>query len=86
MRDFDGILLIVGVAFLMSLLLSGCTRAVVNNAMLPDVVKYSKATQAQAAAEVDANACPVHIELAKDYHVMRNQVRAAKGEKVYLPK
>lgn len=51
---------------------------------IPDVVYYSENTQKKVAEEIPS--CPASAELLKDYHVMRNQARSLKGEKVNLLK
>jgi len=46
---------------------------------LPDVVEYSRETQSKAADELEENDIPVLREFMKDYSVMRDQTRRAKG-------
>ena len=67
------------------LLLSGCAKEpseVVDNLTLPDLVNYPQSKMTLAAAEIDANFCPILGELAVDYGVARDQIRVALGKKV----
>lgn len=41
--------------------------------VLPDVVQYSRDFQNTLADEASTGSCPAHVEVGKDYHVMRKQ-------------
>ena len=56
--------------------LSGCATVGSDPRLTtPDVVTYSRATQARAADEIQAGKCPVMTEMVKDYAIMRDQAR-----------
>lgn len=62
-----------------TILLTGCARAVSDHAACPPVVEYPTEFQRRAAAEVEALPPNTVIErLLADYHVMREQGRACK--------
>lgn len=58
-------------------LLSGCSGVISKPTGLtcPDVVNYSRETQASAASELTTQNVPVLTEFMKDYSVMRDQSR-----------
>lgn len=69
-------------ALCMVLTLSGCgpTQSIpadktMRKLTAPTLFSYTKQTQAKAAEEVKANTCPVLIEMGKDYHIVRKQIR-----------
>lgn len=67
---------------MMCSLLTGCAREVseIQKLVLPDVVVYSKEVQNRAAHELQTQNVPTLAEFMKDYKVMRDQVRVARGE------
>ena len=73
---------------LLSVLLTGCAQELSDERIIkdtqPDLVEYDKATQKKAAAEMDkfCGMVPTICEMLVDYGVMRDQVRAARGQKV----
>ena len=75
-----------GITVLMiALFLSGCGKARFDDTArlaLPHVVEYSRYVQSQAAEELEACPAPALFEMMKDYAVMRDQARRARGERV----
>ena len=67
---------------MMMVLLTACETVTFSPAAIPDVVEYSPKVQEAAADEIERNDVPVLTEFMKDYKVMRDQARAAKGEHV----
>ena len=68
-----------------ALLLTGCGKARFDDTAklaLPHVVEYSRDQQEKAADEIEACAIPTVMEMLKDYAVMRDQTRRARGERV----
>jgi len=76
----------VAIALITISFLTSCETIVFKQGSVPDVVAYSAKTQDKVLAEMQSCPAPTTIELLKDYHVMRNQARFLKGEKVNLPK
>lgn len=80
------------IAPILLLTLTSCTEAIFEPSATPDIVGYSKETQVRAAKEIQKLKCdprlndpaeceaPTLVEMNKDYGVMRDQVRAMKGE------
>lgn len=66
---------------MMSVLLTACCRDSFEyqNLILPDLIEYPTELQIQGAKEIRDNDVPVLAEFMKDYKVMRDQVRVAKG-------
>lgn len=65
---------IIGLIVMLSL--TACSQG--TSRALPDLVEYSKSTQAKAAKELQNNNVPTLLEFMKDYKVMRDQTRALK--------
>jgi len=59
-------------------LLTSCATASFDALYLPDVVEYTKEQQTKAADEIETNNIPTIIEMMKDYHIMRQQTKAAR--------
>lgn len=66
--------------------LTSCAPTLFKEGGVPDVIVYSANTQQTVLKELEACSAPTTVELLKDYHVMRNQARSLKGQKVKLPK
>lgn len=64
------------------LLLSGCAGATFSKEAriaLPDIIEYSHERQIKAADELGQFEVPTLMEFLKDYYVMRQQARRARG-------
>ncbi len=64
---------------MMMFLLTGCGVVRFSSANLPDVVEYTPQQQLKALREHESGQCSALVGMAKDYLVMRDQTRAAKG-------
>ncbi len=69
-------------ALMMLSLLTACGGATFSDEAriaLPDVIEYSRDVQNKAADELLSCQVPTITEFMKDYHVMREQARRARG-------
>lgn len=72
------------IGLMIASLLTACGREIskFETVTFPDVVVYSLNVQKKAAVELETYDVPTLAEFMKDYKVMRDQVRVARGEAV----